>query len=256
MTAIDLGVAPEDRSRDRLLPDGRVSTYRHSLAVRVTHWVNVICILVLVTSGLQILNAHLTLYWGLAADADSRWFVAPRVPAWLTLPPYQDLGGGRRWHFFFAWVFVINGLVYLASGLLRRHFARKFWPTPAELRGIGHSIVEHAQLRWPKGDEARTYNVLQKLTYLGIVFLALPLMLVTGIAMSPGLNAAFPWVLDLLGGRQSARTLHFISMALIVGFTGLHVGLVVLVGFFNEMRSMITGRYVIAPGEPDQGMRG
>lgn len=252
MAVIDAGAATRGRKADRALPGGKLSTYRHSKIVRVTHWINAISIIVLVMSGLQILNAHSMLYWGRQSTFTDPWITAPHVPDWLTLPMQKDLGGGRRWHFFFAWVFLINGLVYLINGMVRRHFADRFVPTKEELRTIGHSVVEHAQLKWPKGEEARRYNVLQKLTYLGIVFLALPLMLVTGIAMSPGLNAAFPWVLDLLGGRQSARTLHFISMVLIVGFTLLHVGLVVLVGFWNEMRSMVTGRYTIEPGEPEQ----
>ncbi|MCX8280852.1 cytochrome b/b6 domain-containing protein [Phyllobacterium sp. 0TCS1.6C] len=264
-----------------------VKVYRHSLAVRITHWLNVLCLTFLLMSGLQIFNAHPYLYWGeygsdalpdasfvaieAYADGDSMKGVTrvgpiamtttgvlgasysggeltPRAfPAWLTIPSYQDLGTGRRWHFFFAWFFVINGLVYLVYGLVSRHFRRDLLPAAEELtpRHLGHEIAQHARLRFPRGEAARRYNSLQKLAYLGVGFVLLPLMVLTGLTMSPGFNAIFPWLLDLFGGRQSARTLHFIVAALTVGFVVIHLAMVLLSGVWNNLRSMITGYYTL-----------
>ncbi|MGZ3315524.1 MAG: cytochrome b/b6 domain-containing protein, partial [Caulobacteraceae bacterium] len=174
--------------------------------------------------------------------------------AWATLPSSRDLADGRRWHFFFAWLFVINGLVYWILGLINGHIRKDLAPTGADLKpkNIWHEIVTHAQLKFPKGEEARRYNVLQKGAYLAVALVLLPMMVATGLTMSPGFNAAAPWLLDLFGGRQSARTLHFISASLIVGFILLHLAMVVASGAWNNIRSMITGRYAIeVPEAPE-----
>lgn len=257
---------------------------RHSGATRLTHWINVLALTLLLMSGLQIFNAHPALYWGAKSHFDSPWLsihAAPRggqtagvtqvggatfdttgvlgwsgkpgarsaqaFPAWATVPSWRDLATGRRWHFFFAWVFVINGLVYLASGLFGGHFRRDLWPTRAQLapRNLWHEVVTHAQLKFPKGEAARSYNVLQKLSYLVVALLLLPLMVATGLTMSPGFDAAAPWLLDLFGGRQSARSIHFICANLIVLFVLVHLVMVVVSGLWNNLRSMITGRYAI-----------
>jgi thiosulfate reductase cytochrome b subunit len=257
--------------------------YRHSTVVRVTHWVNVICMAVLLMSGLQIFNAHPALYWGNASNFDDPILVMGAVrapdgaakgvteifdrrfdttgvfglsevaegryaqrgfPSWITLPGYQDLATGRRWHFFFAWLFVINGLVYLGYSLASGHW-RQLVPTGAQLRHIGASIREHLLLRFPKGEEAKSYNVLQKLAYFGVVVVLVPVLILAGLTMSPGMNAAFPWLVDLFGGRQSARTVHFLAAALILGFVLVHVLMVLLSGVWNNVRSMITGKYRI-----------
>jgi thiosulfate reductase cytochrome b subunit len=258
---------------------------RHSLTVRLSHWLNVLCMTVLLFSGLQIFNAHPSLYWGqYGADNDPSFIAMEAVgdgdavkgvtrigslsfdttgvlgvstvdgeptargfPAWATLPSYQDLANGRRWHFFFAWLFVINGLIYVAYGFLARHFRRDLLPTTDELTPshLAHEIADHARLRFPKGEQARRYNALQKLTYLLVIFLLLPLMIATGLTMSPGFDAFAPWLLDLFGGRQSARTLHFITASSLVAFVVVHVAMVLVSGVFNNMRSMITGRYAI-----------
>ncbi len=269
---------------------GRTLIYRHSLAVRLSHWVNVLCLTVLLFSGLQIFNAHPALYWGqYGADNDPSfismeatedgdrvkgvdacrsvhfrydglsWSLRCRrrrrrqgsFPNWLTLPSYQDLSSGRRWHFFFAWLFVVNGLVYLAYGLISRHFRRDLAPAGNELTlaHLGHEVVNHARLRFPKGPEARHYNTLQKLTYLVVIFLLLPLMIATGLTMSPGFNAVAPWLLDVFGGRQSARTLHFLTAFSLVAFVAVHIAMVILSGVFNNLRSMITGYYAIEQGD-------
>jgi thiosulfate reductase cytochrome b subunit len=253
---------------------------RHSLLVRITHWINVLCILVLVMSGLQIFNAHPALYIGEQSHFDDPVFAmtaqpgpegsligqislfgatlnttglfglsstAGRTevrgfPSWLTVPTYRDLATGRRWHFFFAWLFVINGAVYLAAGFLTRHVWRDLVPNRAQLRGIGRSILDHLRLRFDHGSQ---YNVLQRLAYLIVIFLILPVVVLTGMTMSPGLNAAFPWLVDLFGGRQTARTIHFVAATAIVLFVFVHVAMVLVSGFWNNMRSMITGKYAV-----------
>jgi len=267
------------------MTSGRRLVRRHSLTVRLSHWLNVLCMTVLLFSGLQIFNAHPALYWGqYGADSDPSFFSLEAVeqgditrgvtrvgglsfdttgilgvsnvdgeptargfPAWITLPGYQDLATGRRWHFFFAWLFVVNGLIYLGYGLLTRHFRRDLLPTTDELAPahLAQEIVDHARLRFPKGEKARRYNALQKLTYLLVIFVALPLMIATGLTMSPGFDAFAPWLIDLFGGRQSARTLHFITASSLVAFVVVHVAMVLVSGVFNNMRSMITGRYAI-----------
>ncbi len=282
MTSVTTGTALNEKPK-------RAVVYRHSLAVRITHWLNVLCLSFLLMSGLQIFNAHPHLYWGqYGADAlpdpafvsieaypdgDSMKGVTsigsfqftttgvlgaskvdgeltPRAfPAWATIPSYQDLATGRRWHFFFAWLFVINGFVYMLYGLVSRHFRRDLLPTKGELtpRHLAHEIADHARLRFPKGEKARRYNSLQKLAYIGVGFILLPLMVLTGLTMSPGFNAIFPWLLDVFGGRQSARTIHFITASLIIVFVFIHIAMVLLSGVWNNMRSMITGYYALKP---------
>lgn len=264
-------------------PLGRRIIFRHTLLVRVTHWINALCLTILLMSGLQIFNAHPALYWGnrstfqkplvaltaeedadgavikgvttvfgksftttgvLGASRDENGELAERgFPSWITIPSYQDLATGRRWHFFFAWLLVLNGAFYVANLVARRHL-RDFLPSRRELRSIPESIREHIRLRFPKGDAALHYNVLQKLAYLSII-VALPIMVLAGLTMSPGLDSAFPWLVTLFGGRQSARTIHFVIAFYLVGFVLVHVVMVLISGFLNNMVSMITGRYVI-----------
>lgn len=264
----------------------KVLVYRHAGVTRLTHWINVLAVSLLLMSGLQIFNAHPALYWGAKSTFATPWISMdaaekagepvgvttiaghrfettgvlgysgkpgmrePRgFPAWATVPSYRDLADGRRWHFFFAWLFVINGLVYWAMGLVGGHVRRDLLPGGADLapRNVWHEIVTHAQLKFPKGEEARRYNVLQKLSYLAVIVVLLPLMLGTGLTMSPDIDAAFPWLVDLFGGRQSARSIHFISATLLVLFIIIHVAMVVASGTWNNIRSMITGRYAIVP---------
>ena len=262
----------------------KVLVYRHKAITRLTHWINVLAVSLLLMSGLQIFNAHPALYWGQKATFAQPWVSMtaeqrgdqtigvtkvgslrlettgvfgysgkagaqePRgFPAWTTIPSYRDLTDGRRWHFFFAWLFVINGLVYWLMSLLNGHTRRDLLPTKAEIapRNVWHEIAIHAKLRFPKGDEARHYNILQKGAYLATAALLLPLMVGTGLTMSPAFNAAAPWLLDLFGGRQSARTIHFITASLVVVFIVVHLVMVVASGTWNNIRSMITGKYAI-----------
>lgn len=272
------------------LPMRRHLIRRHSPTVRVTHWLNVLCFSIMLLSGLQIFNAHPRLYWGqYGADTEHALLeigsrqrddgthgflrigalniettgvlgvssvdgadTARAFPAWLTIPSYYDLGAARNWHFLFAWLLVINGLFYLVHGLWRHHIRRDLLPDRDQLKPkhLWREVVDHARLRFAKGDEARRYNALQKITYSLVALVLLPLMVLTGLTMSPGIDAAFPFLPDWFGGRQSARTLHFITASSLVLFVVVHVLMVVLSGCWNNIRSMITGRYDIGhPGK-------
>ena len=227
--------------------------YRHSVATRALHWVNALCVIVVLMSGLMILNAHPRLYWGAyGANTDPAFIQFPvhgatAFPSWATIPSWYDLAAGRRWHFFFAWILVLNSALYLLISLLSGHFRRDLIPTRRELslRHIAQDLWNHARLRFPSGESARHYNVLQKLSYLVVIFLLAPMMLLTGLTMSPGFNAFAPWLLDLFGGRQTARTLHFLTAMAIVVFIVVHLLMVLLAGPLNELRSMITGRFAL-----------
>ena len=261
---------------------------RHSALVRVCHWINALCFLMLLMSGLQIFNARPGLSWGEATqfehpflsfsdrendDGDviggvttifGRSFDTTGLfgaslgpdgemeergfPSWATLPAEQDLAMGRRWHFFFAWLLVVNGIVYVVNLFAGRH-VRDLVPTLGDLRAIPRTIADHARLRFPKGEEALRYNVLQKLAYLSVV-VAFAILVLAGLTMSPGLDSAFPWLVPLFHGRQSARTVHFILATYLVAFLLVHLAMVLVSGVFNNMRSMITGRYRIPEEAP------
>jgi thiosulfate reductase cytochrome b subunit len=169
-------------------------------------------------------------------------------PSWITLPGYQDLATGRRWHFFFAWLLVLNGAAYLGFGFGRGHFRRDLLPAARQWRDVGRSLVDHLRLRFPKGEAARRYNVLQQISYLLVVFVLLPLMVLAGLALSPALDAAVP-LAALFGGRQSARTVHFAIANLLVLFVLIHVVMVLLSGVWNNLRSMVTGWYDVESTE-------
>jgi thiosulfate reductase cytochrome b subunit len=150
---------------------------------------------------------------------------------------------------------VLNGLCYLAYAIASRHLARDLAPTAADLRSIGRSVLDHLRFRHPVGEAARRYNVLQKLAYLGVIFVLVPLVVLMGFAMSPWLDSIIPGWVDLFGGRQSARTLHFVAAWLLVAFAIIHVFEVIVSGFWNHLRSMITGRYRIDTEATDEKAR-
>lgn len=225
---------------------GREVIKRHALITRITHWINLICLTVLLMSGLQIFNAHPMLHWGLKGSDFDPVLVRFHFPKWATIPSWQDLATGRLWHFFFAWLFVTNGLVYLIHGVFSGHFLRDLKPTRDQLAGLRQTVLHHLQLKFPKGEESKRYNVLQKLAYI-VVLVLLVLMLLTGLTMSPAMDTAAPWLLTVFGGRQSARTLHFIFAFSIVGFVIVHLIAILAAGPINEIRSMITGRFVVEP---------
>ncbi|MBY0248181.1 MAG: cytochrome b/b6 domain-containing protein [Nitrospiraceae bacterium] len=289
--AVNPGVAPvpsaelpasataSARDRGASAPPSVEQVYRHRLPVRISHWLNVPVLIILIMSGLQIFNAHPALYWGDRSDrhrpllsirpvqTDSgdikgittllgHQFDTTGVlgysngmsrgfPAWATIPSGKWLAMGRQWHLFFAWLFVVNGLIFTAYALASRHATRDLAPTGKDWRGIGNAIKDHLLLRHPSGNEAKRYNVLQKLAYATILFIVAPLIVLTGLAMSPTIDTAFPWLLTLFGGRQAARTIHFIACFSFVGFIGIHVLQVVLTGFRNNIRSMVTGWFTV-----------
>ncbi|WP_300019283.1 cytochrome b/b6 domain-containing protein [uncultured Roseobacter sp.] len=222
------------------------------MTTRLAHWGWAISLLFLLGSGLQIFNAHPVLYIGdqsgfgfdnavLTLGTQGRAF-----PAWTTIPSGMDLATGRIVHFFFAWVLVSALFLWLVSALVSGHLWRNLRPTARDLQSLGTDIRTHARFHFP---HRRTYGPLQKLSYGAVLFALFPLIVATGLAMSPGMNAAAPWLPELLGGRQTARTLHFCVAALLLGFFVLHIVMVVLAGPLNELRAMVTGWYRIDEGE-------
>jgi thiosulfate reductase cytochrome b subunit len=280
-----------------LSPGGRY--YRHRLPVRISHWINVICLTILLMSGLGIFNAHPALYWGnssysarpavleitsrtesshaagstagnerdmpaarrgklrigsheldttgiLGVSSTSRGTSEVRAfPSWSTIPGPYSLADSRLWHFFFAWLFVLNGIFYIAYSLVSHHLQRDLLPDHQEMRGIGESVVDHLKFKHPQGEAAKRYNVLQKLAYLAVIFILLPLIILMGMAMSPMLDTVLTGWVNWFGGRQSARTIHFIVAWLLVAFVAIHVFEVIVSGFWNHLRSMITGYFSI-----------
>lgn len=323
MSAVNLSVS-KSNSRGTLY-------YRHRLPVRVMHWINVICLAILLMSGFGIFNAHPALYWGLSSYSSRPALLEigskdePRLsqnqeinpvaggsgeqeytqsksvsnapgsiqlaaqaaappkasqtekkgilrifghefettgilgvskyangatnehafPSWLTIPGTYSLADSRRWHFFFAWLFVINGLIYVLYSLVSGHLKRDLTPNTEELGGIGASVKDHLRFKHPEGEAARRYNVLQKLAYLVVIFILLPLVILMGMAMSPMLDSVVTGWVDWFGGRQSARTLHFVVAWLLIVFVLIHVFEVIVSGLWNHLRSMITGYYAI-----------
>jgi thiosulfate reductase cytochrome b subunit len=262
--------------------------YRHTVAVRLTHWFNALILVLLLISGLRLFNYHPALYWGnygysgvpsfmsisaledietdepvgvttvmghnfittgvLGVSYDAQGEpVSGAFPRWLILP--GGLAVARDVHFAAAWLLVFNGLAYLLFGVFTGHFHRDVLPVAAELRPrhVLADLWSHIRLRRPRGEAARRYNILQKLAYVIVIFGLLPVMVLTGLTMSPAVTAAMPFLFDLFGGRQSARTIHFLVANLLVLFVLVHIIQVVVTGVFNNMRSMITGRYAILP---------
>jgi thiosulfate reductase cytochrome b subunit len=242
--------APEPAG-DTSIPQGGDLVRRHTLATRLWHWTNALTILVMLMSGLMILNAHPRLYWGhYGSDHDEAWLVLAAMedtafPGWMTIPSDYSLADARLWHLAFAWLLVLAFTAYLIWGLVRGHIRRRLHITRAEWspRHILHDIGEHARLRFPTGAAALDYNVLQKLAYGGVLFVLIPAIILSGLAMAPALDAAWPWLVDLFGGRQSARSIHFIAAMGLVLFFVAHIVMVVLAGPINEVRSMLTGCY-------------
>lgn len=270
-------------------PSSRL-VYRHTLPIRIMHWINVIALSLMLFSGLQIFNAHPSLYWGDSSDAGKELLTMrayrdaagnlvgitrigrhpftttgvlgvskgvdgrPTVrgfPSWLTVPGPGWLAMGRRWHLFFAWVFVLNGLCYVGYSLARRHLQRDLWPTLSDWRGIGHSILDHIRFRHPHGEEALRYNILQRLAYLIVIFVFGVGIVLMGLAMSPRMDAVLSPLVEAVGGRQSARTIHFIIAWAFVAFVLIHVFEVLISGVFNQLRGMITGYYKVDANRVD-----
>jgi thiosulfate reductase cytochrome b subunit len=225
-----------------------VTTSRHSAIVRITHWVTTLCFLALLVTGIEILISHPRFYWGEAGNVlTPALFKFPIPASRATFPtnygyvlPDQN-GWSRYLHFQSAWLLVFTGIVYLAYGLLSRHFRRNLLPARYQLSGrnLSHGIAAH--FRFKPAAEASTYNLLQRLSYLGVIFILFPLVIWTGLAMSPAVASAFPAAVSILGGQQSARTIHFfVSLALVL-FLFIHIGMVCLAGFRTRIKAMTIG---------------
>jgi thiosulfate reductase cytochrome b subunit len=260
--------------------------YRQSIWTRLTHWVWVICLFFLLLTGLQIFNAHPALYigqqsgfefdnailrigavntpegprgqttvfgntfdttgtLGMSGTAEAPTYTA--FPGAVTIPSFRDLATGRVVHFFFGWIFVGALFVWFLASFINGHLRRDILPRGADITGLPRDVADHARFRF---HHTRQYSPLQKLSYFTVFFILFPLIILTGLTMSPGMDAAWPWLLDVFGGRQTARTIHFIVMVLLVLFFIVHVLMVVLAGPLNELRSMITGWYRTSPGTP------
>jgi thiosulfate reductase cytochrome b subunit len=226
---------------------------RHSALVRITHWITTLCFLALLVSGAEIVVSHPRFYWGETGnDLTPTLFKLP-IPASRRLVPtgygyvLQDQNGwSRSLHFQAAWLAVLTGLLYAISILLNGHLRRDLLPGKADLswKAFSTAIAKHLRFQRPSESEAGSYNLVQRLTYLFVIFVLFPLVIWTGLAMSPAFVSAVPATVNVLGGQQSARTLHFfISLALVL-FLLVHVGMVWIAGFRSRMRAMITGTMI------------
>lgn len=259
--------------------------YRQSRWTRLTHFLWALCLFFMLLSGLQIFNARPQLYIGQESgfgydntilrigaentESGPRGFTeifgrrfdttgvlgwsgrpgyesARAFPSWATIPSYYDLGTARVVHFFFAWILSVTLLVWLAASLLNGHLRGDLWPRAKDFRRLPRDVADHARLRFHR---ARGYNSLQKLAYGGVLFVLLPLMILTGLAMSPSMNAVLPFLPEVFGGRQTARTIHFTIMLLLVLFFLVHILMILAAGPVNELRSIITGWYRTDPPE-------
>jgi thiosulfate reductase cytochrome b subunit len=256
--------------------------YRHRWPTRLWHWINAVAMIVLFMSGLMIFNAHPRLYWGqYGANPDHAWLEIngregpgylrigdTRVttdgvlgrstdangemqvrafPHWITLPGPYDLAGARHFHLFAALWFAFGFMFFFIWSVFSKHAHRDISPRLKELgpRHLLHEIVDHARLRFPTGLAAAQFNSLQKIAYFVVLFILIPGIIFSGLAMSPGMNAIAPWTVDMFGGRASARSFHFIFCWALFGFFVIHIAMVVLAGPINEVRSMITGWFTL-----------
>ncbi|MCC5970556.1 MAG: cytochrome b/b6 domain-containing protein [Pararhodobacter sp.] len=252
--------------------------YRQSIWTRATHWIWAVCLFFLMLTGLQIFNAYpkldigkesgfeydnsvfeigarqiggevrgFTRMFGRELDTTGVLGVSNgqvrAFPAAVTIPSNRDLATGRVIHFFFAWLLAGTLAIWLVAGVLTGHL-RQLLPRTGDLRALGPDIANHARLRF---HHRRRYGALQKLAYAGVMFILLPMMFLTGLSMSPSFNAVAPWLLDVFGGRQTARTLHFLVMLLLIGFFVIHILMVLASGPLNALRSMLSGWYRVDP---------
>jgi thiosulfate reductase cytochrome b subunit len=262
--------------------------YRQTLVTRLTHWSWAICLFFLLLTGLNIFNARPQLYWGQESgfdydntilqignepvDGQQRGYLevfgakvdttgvlgisgpelrpqARAFPSWATIPAGYNLATSRVVHFFFGWLFVGVIFIWFLASFISGHIQRDVIPTPKDVAGLPQDVVDHATFKFK---HTRSYSPLQKFAYFGVFFVLFPLIVLTGLTMSPGVDSAWPWLLDLFGGRQTARTIHFGVMVLLVLFFIVHIIMVLLAGPFNELRSMITGWYRTSPGTPEE----
>jgi len=232
-----------------VVPATTVSS-RHSGVVRVTHWITTLCLVALFVTGMEIVISHPRFYWGESGNIWTKPLFRIPIPSSRESIPngfsYQwpDQNGWSRYlHFQAAWVLVLVGLLYIVNGLVTRHFRKDLVPAEgnASWRALPKAIAEHLRFKRPTEAETGSYNVLQRLTYLAVIFVLFPAEIWTGLAMSPAFVSAFPFVVDVLGGQQSARTLHFFIAWSLMLFVVVHVVMVCRTGFKRNMRGMISG---------------
>ena len=226
-------------------------TLRHSGVVRVTHWITTVAFFALLVSGWEIVISHPRFYWGETGNVMTRPLFTLPIPAsrgtvptgYGYLMPDQN-GWSRSLHFQAAWAVVLTGLIYGIASLWNGHFRRDLWPRRSDWtwRAVRDALAKSLRRALPEEREVHSYNVVQRSVYLGVIFVLFPLVIWTGLAMSPAFVSACPLAVTVLGGRQSARTLHFFVSALLLLFVVVHVTMVVLAGFRSRMRAMITGR--------------
>jgi len=226
-------------------------TSRHSVLVRVTHWIITLCFFALLVSGVEILISHPRFYWGETGTVLTTPLFKLPIPSSRTLVPtgygyvLPDQNGWSRYlHFEAAWILVLTGLLYAIFGFFSGHFRKNLLPAKADRswRAFSTAIAGHLRFRRPSDAEAQSYNVPQRLTYLFVIFVLFPLVIWSGLAMSPAFVSAFPTTATLLGGRQSARTIHFfVSLALAL-FVLVHLVMICVAGFWSRTRAMITGQ--------------
>ena len=237
----------------------RTQTPRHAGFVRVTHWLTVVAFLALLISGGEIVLSHPRFYWGETGNVNTRpLFIIP-IPSSRDMVPtgygyvLPDQNGWSRYlHFQAAWLLVFTGAVYLIAGLATGHFRRNLVPAPGQrtIRAHWSRIAQYLRRAPPDVSEARSYNVLQRTTYVTVIFILFPLVIWTGLALSPAFNSAFPFFVNVLGGRQSARTLHFFVSGALLLFLIVHIVMIAVSGFWTRTRSMITGRAASSEEEP------
>ncbi|MBM3725559.1 MAG: hypothetical protein FJW40_09060 [Acidobacteria bacterium] len=229
---------------------GSQESPRHSAVIRVTHWITALCFIALVVTGAEIVISHPRFYWGEAGHVHMpALFQLPipasrgSVPTGYSFVLKDQNGWSRSLHFQSAWFVVFAGIAYAVSVLRRGYFRRHLLPESGTLSpaNLGRVAMNHLRLRRPPPEEAWSYNPLQRLAYLGVVLFLFPLMIWTGLAMSPGFTAAFPFTAEVFGGQQSARTIHFFATLALLGFFFTHIAMVILAGFRSRMRSMIAG---------------
>ena len=215
---------------------------RHALSTRLWHWLNLICVVVLFMSGLNISNAHPHLYWGdWGFDPATAWLSVPRFPGWATIPDYYSLAAARDWHILMAWPFALGLLFMWIAILANRHFKRDIATDREEWRWPAIRADAAAHLRLDFHRTGSKYNFFQKVSYGIVLGVLLPLMVFTGMGISPGWEPHLSWMIEAMGGRQSVRSIHFIAAWALFGFFVVHVVLVLLSRPVRQMRDMITG---------------
>ncbi|HTB18768.1 MAG TPA: cytochrome b/b6 domain-containing protein [Bryobacteraceae bacterium] len=228
----------------------RTVTPRHSALVRITHWITTLCFLALLVTGVEILISHPRFYWGEAGNVNTPALFKIPIPSSRSAVPtgygyvLPDQNGWSRYlHFQTAWIAVLTGLLYVVSSFLSGHLRKDLLPDGATLswRTFSAEIANHLRFKRPREEEAWSYNPLQRLAYLLVIFVLFPLIVWTGLAMSPAIASVFPGSVSILGGQQSARTIHFLVTVLLCLFLLVHIMMIFLAGFWNRMRPMITG---------------